>query len=159
MPHIHSDSEYDFTVSGNIVFKDTILLIRHKTLPLWVPPSGHIELNETPIQALYKEILEESGLPESVLTLHPTVVSPVKNAEGTQPLPFDINIHPIGESGHQHIDMGYILSSTSDDVRPGPHESTTWKWFTKEELATFEPLNENLRQRAIFAIDFVGGIK
>lgn len=159
MPHIHSDSEYDYTVSGNIVFNNKLLLIKHKSLPLWTPPSGHIELDETPIQALYKEILEESGLPEAVLTLHPTAVSPVKNADGTLPLPFDINTHPIGDTGHQHIDLGYILSSTSDDVQPGPHESTEWKWFSKEELATFEPLTENLRQRAIFAIDFVGGLK
>lgn len=158
MPHIHSDSEYDFTVSGNIVYKGKVLLIQHKSLPLWTPPSGHIELNETPLEALYKEIREESGLEPSVLTLHPTAVSPVVGAEGTLPLPFDINTHPIGNDGHRHIDLGYILSSTSDDVRPGPHESTTWKWFDKDELLAFEPLTENLRQRAIYAIDYVGGL-
>lgn len=157
MAHIHSDSEYDFTVTGSIVYNNTFLLIKHKSLPFWLPPGGHIELDETPIEALFKEIHEEAGIGREHLTLIETAASPTHESDGSIPLPYDINIHPIGDKGHQHIDLGYLLVSDTDDVKPGIDESQEWKWLTRDELETFEPMMPNLKNRAIFALDYVGG--
>jgi 8-oxo-dGTP pyrophosphatase MutT (NUDIX family) len=156
MGHIHSDSEYDFTVTGNIVYRDTFLLIKHKFLPFWLPPGGHIELSETPIEALYKEIFEESGINQRDLTLIETTSSPSGNADGSIPLPYDINIHPIGDTGHQHIDLGYLLVSSTDQVNPGEDESQEWKWFTKSEIVSSDLVTPNVKKRAVFALEYVG---
>ena len=156
MGHIHSDSEYDFTVTGNIVYEGTFLLIKHKFLPFWLPPGGHIELSETPIEALYKEIREESGIDQNDLTLVETTSSPSGNANGSIPLPFDINIHPIGDAGHRHIDLGYMLISSTNEVNPEEGESQEWKWFTKNEIELSDLITPNVKKRAMFALEYIG---
>ena len=56
MPHIHD--LYDFVVSAFIVHKGKVLLIYHKRYHEWLPIGGHIELDEDPQEALYREIKE-----------------------------------------------------------------------------------------------------
>lgn len=60
MPHIHE--KIDFTVSLFIVQDGKVLVIHHKKLGQWLPIGGHIELDEDPEQAAYREAREESGL-------------------------------------------------------------------------------------------------
>src|ERR1700722_18560265 len=60
MAHIHE--KIDFTVSIYIVFEDKVLLHVHKKLGLWLPPGGHIELDEDPNVAALREAKEETGL-------------------------------------------------------------------------------------------------
>ncbi len=38
-----------------------ILLVKRRDVPIWVLPGGHIEEDETPIQAAVRETKEESG--------------------------------------------------------------------------------------------------
>ena len=52
----------DLVVAGYIFSKDKVLLIHHKKLDLWLPVGGHIEKNETPDEALLREIKEEIGI-------------------------------------------------------------------------------------------------
>ena len=60
MPHIHE--KIDFTVSLFIVEGERVLLVHHKKLNCWLPIGGHIELEEDPEQAAYREAKEECGL-------------------------------------------------------------------------------------------------
>ena len=46
MGHIHSDSQYDYTASAIIVNKNKVALLFHHKLKLWLPPAGHVELDE-----------------------------------------------------------------------------------------------------------------
>lgn len=153
MPHIHE--LYDFTVSGVLVHGDKTLLIRHKKLPIWAPPSGHVELNQTPIEALYAEILEEAGIDRSHLRLisnSPEELPPDQLTDSERiAVPFEINVHHIA-GAHKHIDMGYLLMSDTDEVVPGPDESQEWKWFTAEELRALTDIPENMRLRHLYAL-------
>jgi len=69
MPHIHE--LMDFTVEAFVVYEDRVLLIYHKQLHKWLPLGGHIELDEDPEQALFREIREESGLEVDILSQKP----------------------------------------------------------------------------------------
>ena len=52
----------DLVVAGYIYYNDKVLLVHHKKLDLWLPVGGHIEPNETPDEALHREVKEEVGL-------------------------------------------------------------------------------------------------
>lgn len=163
MPHIHTgDGEFDFTVSGYLVYKNKTLLIKHKTLPLWVPPSGHIEPSQTPIDALFTEIQEEAGITKSHLTLvptHPYTGRHTRASSSTElALPFDLETHSITKA-HGHINLSYALISDTDNVEPGPGESNTFKWFTLDELAHFSDTNDSVKSAAIYAIEAAGEYK
>ncbi len=157
MPHIHTgNGEYDFTVSGYVVHDNKTLLIKHKTLPVWTPPAGHIEVHQTPIDALYAEIEEEAGITRDHLTLIETCPYPssTKRGSGTVelPLPFDFETHPINTT-HRHINLAYVLMSDTDKVTPGPGESMTYRWFTSSELREFTETNESLQNTALRALE------
>lgn len=157
MPHIHTgDGEFDFTVAGYLVHDDKTLLIKHKYLPIWTAPAGHIELNQSPIDALYAEIKEEAGITTDHLTLietRPRPASFTRNPDATElPLPFDLEYHPIID-GHRHINLSYVLLSDTNNVEPGPGESNTFKWFTLDELHVFTDTNDSVKSAATYAIE------
>jgi ADP-ribose pyrophosphatase YjhB (NUDIX family) len=159
MPHIHTnDGEFDLTVSGYLVHDDKTLLIKHKKLPIWTPPSGHVDLNQSPVDALYMEIREEAGVHESDLELVETHQRPntfVTSDDAVAiPLPFDLKHHPVTD-GHRHINMSYALKSLTNHVEPGPGESNTFKWFTVDELRAFGETNSSIISSAIYAIERV----
>lgn len=156
MPHIHTgDGEFDFTVCGFIVYGDTTLLIKHKSLSVWVPPSGHIETTQTPLDALYAEIEEEAGISRDHLHLIETTPYPIDRTVGPgaikQPLPFDLEVHPITDT-HGHINLSYVLVSDTNHVEPGPGESNTFKWFALDELRNFEDTSPSVISLACDAI-------
>ncbi len=130
--------ERHFTASAYVVSGGRTLLHWHRKLGMWLPPGGHCEPNEDPVQAALREAWEESGLaveviaPPELLVLHdpgtPAVVAP----------PAVILIQDIraeGQPFHQHIDHVYFTRPHGrvdfDAPIPGggPH-----RWFTAAEL-------------------------
>lgn len=158
MPHIHE--KYDYTVSAVVVHNQKALLIKHKYLPLWTPPAGHVELDQTPIEALYAELIEEAGISREDVTVHApykdNLVFQSESNNYSLPVPFDINVHEINE-GHSHIDSAYIVESKTDRVKPqeSNNESKIWKWMTLEEVKNFAEISPNIRDRAIYAINYL----
>lgn len=63
-----------------VVDGDHILLVHHRKAGLWLPPGGHVDPGETPIQAAQREITEELGttlplaLPGPVMITRTTTV-------------------------------------------------------------------------------------
>ena len=49
------------------LYKDQLLLSRHKQRDTWETQGGHIEEGETPIQAAKRELYEESGVTDAEL--------------------------------------------------------------------------------------------
>lgn len=135
MPHIHD--QIDFTVAAYVVFQNKILLVHHKKLQKWLPPGGHIELNQDPQEALFAELQEETGITKEQLEIignKPTISSP-----GTKFLyaPIFLDIHDISET-HKHIGMTYILKSKTDTIQLSHREHNQIRWFSMTDIANPE---------------------
>lgn len=128
MPHIHD--LIDFIVNIFIVYENKVLLIHHRKLDKWLPIGGHIELNEDPEEALFREVKEECGLEIEVLADKPAVKS-----EGTKFLytPSFLDIHEISET-HRHIGLIYFAKSKSDKFTLNKEEHKGIRWFGIEDL-------------------------
>ncbi len=55
----HTHELIDFIINIYIIYKGKVLLIYHKKLDKWLPIGGHIELDEDPEEALFREVKEE----------------------------------------------------------------------------------------------------
>lgn len=160
MGHIHGDSEYDYTASAMIVHGDKVLLLFHHKMHIWLPPAGHVELNETPIEALYREVEEEVGLTQDHLRLILPYDDNLKlerdPAQNTVlPIPFDMDVHAVNENGHRHIDFAYIMASDTDVVRPEEGGAEKLEWFTLEEVEKLRPMPQKIYSMAAYALDTV----
>ncbi|MCB9799134.1 MAG: NUDIX domain-containing protein [Candidatus Omnitrophica bacterium] len=128
MPHIHK--LFDFVVSVFIVHKNRVLLIHHKKYDRWLPIGGHIELDEDPEQALYREIREECGLKVKILAAKPPIAHP-----GVKPVltPSYVDVHAINRT-HKHIAFVYFAKAATDKVILHEEEHYQFKWFRPQDL-------------------------
>lgn len=128
MAHIHE--LYDFTITVFIVNSEAqVLLVDHPNYQKWLPIGGHIDLDEDPEQALYREIQEECGLEVSLLTTKPDITSP-----GTKFIltPNYVDVHE-AHLPHQHISFIYFAKSDSSNfVLSSEHRAM--RWFDQVEL-------------------------
>ena len=128
MPHINE--LYDYTITAFIVNnKSEILLLHHPRYGKWLPVGGHIELDEDPEEALFREIAEETGLEAIPLTSKPEVVSPESKFILT---PNYVDVHEANPP-HKHISFTYFMESKFDDFKLSD-EHTDMRWFSLNDL-------------------------
>lgn len=129
MPHIHE--KIDFTIEAFVVYDHRVCLVFHKKLQKWLPLGGHIELDEDPEQALFREVKEESGLDIEVLGEKPN-----RQFAGKTLLycPTYLDIHDISET-HRHIGLVYFARAKSDNIQLAAREHDDIRWFTETELS------------------------
>lgn len=141
MPHIHE--KIDFTVDVFIVYDKKVLLIFHKKHNMWLQIGGHIELNEDPDEALFREVKEECGLDIEIIGER----QPKFEIKGTKFLytPAFMNIHDINET-HKHIGLIYFAKAKSDKFILSEREHNDIRWFSREDLDKQEfALNEAVK--------------
>ncbi len=133
MAHIHE--KIDFTVALLIVSGGRILLIHHRGLNKWLPPGGHIELEENPEEAALREAREETGFEIELIGERPPTTE-----DGTQALiaPRYLDIHRISAT-HRHIGMMYYARPRKGDLTLAPAEHHDIRWCTTEELDSLQP--------------------
>lgn len=129
MPHIHE--KIDFTADVFIVHDKKVLLIFHKKHNMWLQIGGHIELNEDPDEALFREVKEECGLDIEIIGER----QPKFEMKGTKFLyaPVFMNIHDINET-HKHIGLIYFAKARSDKFVLSEREHNDIRWFSREDL-------------------------
>jgi ADP-ribose pyrophosphatase YjhB (NUDIX family) len=127
MAHIHE--KYDFTVGCLIVFKEKVLLVYHPRYDMWLCPGGHIELDEDPEEALFREIKEETGLEVEIVADKPATST--KNTKYIF-IPAYISVHDANPP-HKHIGLTYYGRAKNAAVTQSA-EHTQIKWFTAAEL-------------------------
>lgn len=156
MPHIHTDkNQHDLTVTAYIVRVDTtepkVLLHMHRKFNVLLPVGGHVELSETPWQAIAHELTEESGYALDQLDiLQP--VSRIKKMPKVvlNPYPLSMNTHNI-PTNHFHTDVEYAFVANSDPIHNvSEGESLDLQWLTRDELIKLSSASIFDNSRAIY---------
>lgn len=155
-----------FTVTAFVSTAGRTLLHWHRKVGLWLPPGGHVEPNETPVEAVVREALEETGMQVEIVPTAPSFPYP---DPPQLPVPATIMIEPIrsfgGEDAHHHMDLIYFTrprAFADDAIVPTPEGS--WRWITRAELEDDAPqtfddvsarISEDVRLLGMAAIDHV----
>ena len=112
---------------------------------------GHIELNETPWQAVAHELFEESGYKlDELKVLQSTTDRVAETSNVAHPTPFSMNTHLVGNE-HFHSDLcyGFIAEAEpSNNVAAG--EADDLRWMSLEELT--DGANESTVLKDVVAI-------
>jgi len=126
-----------FTATGFVVYEGATLLHWHPKVKMWLPPGGHIEPNEDPVQAVLREVEEETGVKAEVV---PTGTPIGLEYPEQVHAPFTIEIEDIDDPAqgwHQHIDMIYFCKPVG---MPGTLNDG-WAWVSRDELVCGHPLD------------------
>jgi len=145
--------ELDWVVAGYIVQDQRLLLIHHRKLDKWLPPGGHPEENETPDEALRREIREEAGL-EVEFVHYP---KPRRGNNRQYATPFYQNVHHI-TSNHLHYCLFYLLRPRSKTLKLRKSELKDAKWVSADDLSHLNPpLNDGDLATCLEAIELSRG--
>ena len=131
------------------IFKedDKLLLIKHKKLGKWLPVGGHIELNETPDQAVIRESNEEVGLDVILLQYFKLEVGLHDLA-----LPFYANVHSVGD--HNHACLFYLCQAWNPEfMKPNLKEISNARWFSKLELINNQGIGDDVKKIGLLAFE------
>lgn len=152
MAHIHE--KIDFTTSVYVVHENKVLLHLHKKLNKWLPPGGHIELDEDPIEAALREVKEETGL--DVELLGGSKKPFLRDRERDLLPPRFLNRHFFDDTeSHEHVDLVYFARCSNADARPEEGGGEV-RWFTKEQIEDGSiHIIERVRMYALAALDEV----
>lgn len=134
--------ERHFTATGFVIHKNYTLLHWHKKVKAWLPPGGHINKNEDPVQAVTREIFEETG----ILVV---VKGNDFNSKFSEPKrifsPMAIlieNINDPDNGNHEHIDLIYACKPKMEII----DIPTGWVWVSKDMLLNRSSLNLDLEK-------------
>lgn len=154
-----------FTATGFVIHDDSALLHWHRKVGMWLPPGGHIEPNEDPVQAVLREIREETGVRAEVV---PTSAALALDYPKHVHAPFAIMVEDIDDPAqgyHQHIDMIYFCKPAGSPGRV----KDGWLWVSRRELAEGVALRtasgaavappDDVRVLAARAFEVVGGLR
>lgn len=138
MAHIHTlPGQIDGTADAFIVDTETktVLLRMHEKYNMWIHVGGHIELDETPEQAVLREVKEEVGLEIALWRDYAHDETFPRGYSQTPVLPpYHMNIHDVDET-HRHLSYIYYAKAITKDIVESENEKSGGvKWWTKEEL-------------------------
>ncbi|MBT3393687.1 MAG: NUDIX domain-containing protein [Waddliaceae bacterium] len=149
--------ERHFTSNVFIVDDDKVLLIYHKKLSTWLPPGGHIDANETPVDSARREVFEETGLEIEIMMQENAWVQS-DEARSFQ-RPYLCLIEDIPEyrdtPAHQHIDMVYLAKNIRTGIeKPNYDEVREMRWFSRDDIEALT-VGENLLFNVKMVLDHI----
>ncbi len=131
------------TATGFIVHREKTLLHYHPKVREWLPPGGHIEKNEDPLEAIVREINEETGLSSDYKKyndfVYPVPTNEILSISNLEQVyaPYSImleNVYDREVGEHQHIDHIYFFALHIKDEKKMPKLANIWKWVDINQL-------------------------
>lgn len=143
---------------------DATLLHWHKKVQEWLPPGGHVEPNEDPVQTTLREIAEETGMQATIVPTYDRLdISNLEQVDAPHSIMIE-NVFDTKDGEHQHIDHIYFTRAVSPNGAR-PQAPNQWIWVTRDQLETqvsFTTPNgdtrvppEDVQKLGIAAIDHV----
>ena len=126
-----------FTVTGFVSHDGRTALHWHRRLAMWLPPGGHVEADEDPVQAVLREVREETGLDVDVLDRAAfAYATPPQLPPPAAMAVYDIPRDGILDEPHQHIDFIYFTrpAATSGASPALPDDDDCWTWVDEAAL-------------------------
>ncbi len=121
-----------------------------------MPVGGHIELDEDPDQALFREIHEETGLTLNQFTILQPKLSPPPPSNRTKYLltPQFVDIHQINNT-HKHTGLIFFGQAHTDQIIISS-EHHDFRWFSAKDLTLVKlPEIRWYATQAIEAVNFL----
>jgi 8-oxo-dGTP diphosphatase len=113
-----------------------VLLLFHKKLNTWLPAGGHQESDENPVEAAYREVLEETGID---ISQYIPKIKQLDEHIKLLPRPDFLLEEEIPKHKevpmHYHLDNIYVVRVPYKEPVIKPDEHTEVKWFSKDELS------------------------
>lgn len=141
------------TASGMVICHDRILLVHHRRIGAWVPPGGHVEVDELPHETAIREIEEETGVKVEIIS------PPMPNTGDPDaiflPEPLYVQAVLALENGTRfyHLDLAYLCRPTVTDKLPELHcnpEVKEARWVAIAEVDQI-PLAKNVKEALVLA--------
>jgi ADP-ribose pyrophosphatase YjhB (NUDIX family) len=136
--------ERQYTSTVYILEEGKVLLLLHPKLNKWLPPGGHVEVNELPTECAKREALEETGLLIELLRDENIWVERWNATSFERPwlcLLENIPAHA-SHPPHQHIDFIYLGRPVGGAITEEHRAQAPIRWFTLEEALALEPDRE-----------------
>ncbi|MBL07188.1 MAG: hypothetical protein CL773_04995 [Chloroflexi bacterium] len=111
-----------FTSTVFVVIEDKIALHWHSKVKMWLPPGGHVDENEDPVQTALRECKEEMGIDINIISEHSYKFNDPKLS----------NIYP----------PEAILIESVEDQKIGPHQHIDFIYFAYPKNLNFNLSSE-----------------
>lgn len=142
------------TSSVYVVYRNKVLLHRHKKYNTLFPLGGKMNKSEVPHETAIREVYEESGLEVELY-----------NRDSELDLGRVIQLHSpmhtlLENVGYEveNIDFIYFARAISNEVKPQKGESKELYWFTKEEIESNDTIKPHVKVMALDALCILSNI-
>lgn len=133
-----------FAVSAYIENDGCILLIDHVKQKEWVPIGGHLEQDESPVDAVTREVFEETGL---LIGKDVELVTDLTSFQADlwkMPGLLAYEEHDVQPAGTVHLCFSFLLHAAHRDIVQC-HEYTSTKWISFSDMRDLNRTPTNVR--------------